>query len=159
MLFIQKLCQALNEKGIDYAVVGGHAVALHGAPRGTVDIDFVVRWSAATLVAIERCFLDLGLQSRQPLVAADIYQFRDEYVQKRGLISWNFFNPHDLTESVDVVVNYDLNPEDVRHFEIGEVRVPVLSLCSLIEMKSNSERQQDLFDVEALRAIKRRVIQ
>lgn len=159
MLFIQKLCRALNEKGLEYAVVGGHAVALHGAPRGTVDIDFVVRWSAASLVAMEHTFRGLGLESRQPLEANDVFQFRDEYVQKRGLITWNFFNPHDLTQSVDIVIDYDLDPENISIFEIGEVAVPVLALQYLIEMKQNSERQQDLFDVEALQAIKRRVIQ
>ena len=32
----------LNEARIDYAICGGWAVAIHGAPRATVDIDLLV---------------------------------------------------------------------------------------------------------------------
>ena len=30
----------LNSLGVDYIVIGGHAVAFHGYPRFTGDIDF-----------------------------------------------------------------------------------------------------------------------
>ena len=38
MTFLERVCTALKEAGVPYAVVGGHAVALHGAVRGTVDV-------------------------------------------------------------------------------------------------------------------------
>lgn len=37
----------LNEHEVEYVVVGGHAVAFHGYPRYTGDIDFLVRPEAA----------------------------------------------------------------------------------------------------------------
>ena len=42
-MFIQKLIQSLTKYDVNYAVVGGYAVALHGAFRGTMDIDLVIQ--------------------------------------------------------------------------------------------------------------------
>jgi hypothetical protein len=36
----------LNSQNVEYLVVGGHAVAFHGHPRFTGDIDFFVNASA-----------------------------------------------------------------------------------------------------------------
>lgn len=38
-----KLVAALQQAGIDYAVCGGFAVAIHGYPRLTTDIDLLIR--------------------------------------------------------------------------------------------------------------------
>ena len=35
----REFCSLLNEEKIDYLIVGGYAVAFHGAPRATGDID------------------------------------------------------------------------------------------------------------------------
>ena len=156
MLFIQRLCTALHETEVKFAIVGGHAVAFHGAPRGTLDIDFVISWTPENLLSMYAALTKLGLESRQPVEAIDVYQFRHEYVEKRGLISWNFFNPADYSENVDVVINFDLDPNDIMPLDVGEVQVPVLKLDKLIEMKQNSSRDQDRFDLEALLAIQQR---
>src|SRR5947209_8126224 len=34
---------ALTQRGIEYAVCGGFAMAIHGYPRATVDIDLLIR--------------------------------------------------------------------------------------------------------------------
>jgi len=36
------LTETLNRKGIDYAVCGGWAMAIHGLPRATIDIDLLI---------------------------------------------------------------------------------------------------------------------
>lgn len=41
---------ALNERGIDYALCGGLAVGVHGFPRATVDIDLLIRPEAEDAV-------------------------------------------------------------------------------------------------------------
>lgn len=43
-MFLIELCQSLEQHNVRYALVGGYAVALHGAVRGTVDVDFVIEW-------------------------------------------------------------------------------------------------------------------
>jgi hypothetical protein len=37
----------LNSHNVEYLVVGGHAVAFHGHPRFTGDIDFLIRTTAS----------------------------------------------------------------------------------------------------------------
>jgi hypothetical protein len=39
---VANLCRELNDGGANYVVVGGFAIILHGYPRGTTDIDFLV---------------------------------------------------------------------------------------------------------------------
>lgn len=34
--------ESLNRRNIDYAICGGWAMAIHGLPRATVDIDLLV---------------------------------------------------------------------------------------------------------------------
>lgn len=42
---LREFIALLNSKQVDYVIVGGHAVAFHGYPRYTGDIDFLVRCS------------------------------------------------------------------------------------------------------------------
>jgi len=90
MSFLSKVCRSLAGERVRYAVVGGHAVALHGAVRGTVDIDIALTWDLRSLQAAERALAEMGLVSRLPVGAADVFQFRDEYVRNRNLVAWNF---------------------------------------------------------------------
>ena len=39
----EAVISALADHGIDYAVCGGLAMAIHGLPRATVDIDLLIR--------------------------------------------------------------------------------------------------------------------
>ncbi|TDJ35665.1 MAG: hypothetical protein E2O56_00795, partial [Gammaproteobacteria bacterium] len=93
MSFLSRLCQGLDRAGLRYAIVGGHAVALHGAVRGTVDIDIALLWNLKTLRGAEQALTELGLVSRLPISAGDVFRFRDEYIENRNLIAWNFHNP------------------------------------------------------------------
>ena len=36
------LCSLLNANGVDFLIVGGYAVAFHGAPRFTADLDILI---------------------------------------------------------------------------------------------------------------------
>ena len=39
----KSITDALNDAGIDYAVCGGWAMAIHGFPRATIDIDLLIQ--------------------------------------------------------------------------------------------------------------------
>ncbi len=39
---LKLVCTFLNQRNIDYCIVGGFAVIIHGNPRSTMDIDFVI---------------------------------------------------------------------------------------------------------------------
>ena len=153
MSFLGRVCGAFAACGLRYAVVGGHAVALHGAVRGTVDVDIALTWTKKSLEEAERVLGELGLVSRLPVRAEDVFRFRDEYVRNRNLVAWNFYNPHDLTEQVDIVVTYDLKGKRRQRVDTVEGPIQVLSRVDLIAMKRLSGRPQDLEDADALERI------
>ncbi len=150
MTFLNRVCSALAGKGVRYAVVGGHAVALHGAVRGTVDVDIVLAWNLKSLRATEQALTGIGLVSRLPISANDVFQFRDEYVKNRNLIGWNFYNLSNSAEQVDIVITYDLKGKKTGKVDTAGGPVNILSRTELIVMKRASGRPQDLEDVKAL---------
>lgn len=150
MSFIARIGAALASAGVRYAVVGGYAVALHGAVRGTVDVDFIVAWNARSLEAAAQALQSIGLVSRLPVSAAEVFRFRDEYIRNRNLIAWNFYNPKDLTEQVDIIITVDLKGKRVTTLQTPDGPVRVLSRRDLIAMKRASGRPQDLEDADAL---------
>ena len=155
MTFLEKVCAALNKNNVHFAIVGGYAVALHGAVRGTVDIDFVVKWQLDTLSRAEESLTQMGLVSRLPLQASDIYYFRDEYIENRNLIAWNFYNPGNVAEQVDVIINFELADDMVKKINVGSTVIPVLNIKSLIGIKRKSGRDQDLLDIDALKRLQK----
>ena len=150
MSFLARVSSALESAGVRYALVGGFAVALHGAVRGTVDVDVILAWDARSLRAAEEALKGIGLVSRLPITADEVFQFRDEYIRNRNLIAWNFYNPKDLTEQLDIVISTDLKGKRVEKTRTGEGTLRVLARKDLIAMKRASGRPQDLADVAAL---------
>lgn len=150
MSFLGRIGTALEAAGVRYALVGGYAVALHGAVRGTVDVDVIVRWDTRTLTRAEQALQALGMVSRLPISADEVFRFRDEYLRNRNLIAWNFYNPRDLTEQLDIVISTDLKGKKVQTIATAEGPLRVLARKDLIAMKRASGRPQDLADIAAL---------
>ena len=149
------MIEALEKGKVDYAIAGGYAVALHGAVRGTVDIDIVLRWTKKNLFAAEAALGDVGLQSRLPLKGDEVFQFREEYIKNRNLLAWNFTNISNPTESVDIILTDDLKKMKIKNIRSGNMTLRVISIEDLIRMKQKSGRPQDLEDVKALRSLKK----
>lgn len=152
-MFIHDVCKALKEAKVPYAIVGGYAVALHGAIRGTLDVDIVLNWSLKNLQKTEQAFKEMGLVSRIPVDADNIYHFRDEYIENRHLIAWNFYDPSNPANQVDIIINYDLRGSHTKTVKTKAGTVKILSRSKLIEMKRASGRLQDLEDVAALEGL------
>ncbi len=153
-LFINKVCGALAARRVRYALVGGHAVSLHGAVRGTVDIDIAINWNLRSLQNAEKALDEIGLVSRLPVTAENVFEFRYEYIENRNLIAWNFYNPENLTEQVNIIISYDLKGRRRQRLNTSEGPIYVLDITELIEMKRASGRPQDLSDVDALEKLR-----
>lgn len=152
MLLI-RLAQLFKKEKISYAVAGGLAVNFYGATRGTIDIDLVVSFKAQDLMKVQLSLESLGLQSRLPLLAKEVAEFRQEYINKRNMIAWSFVNPKNPTEVVDLLLTQDFSEFDVEWLSLLGERIPLVSLADLISMKKKSGRPQDLEDVKALMRI------
>jgi len=55
----------LNSHKVDYLVVGGHAVAFHGFPRYTGDIDFFLRPTSSNAVRVIQVLHEFGFSGLQ----------------------------------------------------------------------------------------------
>ena len=153
-MFIEKICKQLAKRKIKYAVVGGYAVALHGAVRGTMDVDLVVKHSLKSFENIEAALKEIGLESRLPVSAKEVFQFREEYIQNRNLIAWSFVNPQNPIEVVDIIITHDLDQMKTINKKAGKLTIPILAIEDLIVMKQATGREQDKADVAALEKLK-----
>jgi len=155
-VLLLRLTQALAKARVPYGLVGGYAVALHGAVRGTMDIDIVLRFDKKQFVRAERALASIGLEPRLPVTAQDVLRFREEYIKNRNLVAWSFVNPVVPSELVDVVLTHDLAQLDTKSIRVQGHTVRVVARDDLIAMKRRSGRAQDKEDVRALVALKRK---
>lgn len=153
-MLMLRLTQAFKKEKLDFAIVGGLAVNLHGASRGTVDIDLIIKFNEKDFKKAQSVLAQLGLQPRLPMKASEVFHFRSEYIEKRNLIAWSFVNPKNPAEVVDLLLTHDLKHEQIQQFSFMGEKIPVIDLDGLIKMKEQSARPQDLEDVKALLEIK-----
>lgn len=149
MLFYE-LIDKFNEKNLEYAVVGGYALALHGIVRATMNVDFVLHLRLPDYQLVESSLAELGLQSRHPLSAEDIIKMRLEYIERRNLLAWSFVDYKNPTRQVDILLTKDLRKIKVEIISVAGRKVSVASLSELLKMKSETGRPQDLIDVQLI---------
>jgi hypothetical protein len=155
MMLLLRLASAFHEEDIRYALVGGYAVNLHGAIRGTMDIDLAIALRQLDFIKVEKALNSLGLVSRLPVTSKEVFQFRKEYIERRNLVAWSFYNPKDPSEIVDIIITQDAQKLKIKRFSLQGVPLLVASISDLIRMKKMSGRPQDLLDVKALQLIER----
>lgn len=135
----------LERRGIDYAVVGAIALAVHGAPRATSDIDLLVRpedVAAAVAAARARGFTIEALPMR--FAASDIDLQRVSRIEGEE------------TLTVDLLlVGPSLEPVWATRHDVathaGSLRV--ISRDALIRMKALAGREQDAADIRRLQEL------
>ncbi len=152
-MFIQKVIRTLDKHRVKYVLVGGYAVALHGAIRGTVDIDIAIALNRATFKRAETALQEIDLESRLPVTAEEVFSFRKEYIQRRNLKAWSFVNPRNPLDVVDILITEDASKiRTVKKRAFGMI-VKVAAITDLIAIKKKAGRAQDLEDIKALRKL------
>ena len=76
---LRELLALFHSKGVEFLVVGGHAVAFHGRPRLTEDLDLFVRPDAANGERIVLALSEFGFGSLE--LTADDFQADDRVIQ------------------------------------------------------------------------------
>lgn len=153
-MWFLKVFKKFNDEKLSYAVVGGFAVALHGASRGTIDLDIIINLTLESLTTAERCLIELGFTSKLPITGLELSNFREEYIKKRNLVAWSFYEQAHPAHIVDVVITHDLKKMKTKTIKVHGTNIKILSIDDLIKMKKQSGRPQDLEDVSALERLK-----
>ncbi len=149
-MLIYEIHKAFEEHKIPYVIVGGYALAFHQIVRATVDVDLIIKLDLDTFEKAEKALKALGLQSRLPVTAKDIITFRKEYIENRNLIAWSFVDPKNPMRQVDILITINLSSLKVDKVSVGGLKIPVVSLNDLMNMKKKAGRPQDLLDVEMI---------
>jgi len=139
----KEFIQSLNDNHVRYLIVGGYAVAFHGHPRYTKDIDVWIEMtqenSGNVIKALEQFgFGSLGLKEEDFLIPDQIIQLG--YPPSRiDLIT--------TLSGVDFASCYASRVQ----INIDEIQVNFIDLENLRKNKQASGRHQDLADLESLK--------
>ena len=141
---LRDLITALDGEGIEYALCGGIAMAIHGRPRATVDIDILIL--AESLSDTLRIAADLGYTVR----GLDMHFPRD-VIEIRRVSKFDRARKAVLTLDMILVTEAIREVWDTRvNAKLGGDNLSVVSKEGLITLKKMSGRQQDLADISAL---------
>jgi hypothetical protein len=153
---IERVLVALSAAGVEYLVVGGVAVVLHGHLRATADLDLVIRLEPSNVRRAIDVLTGIGLRPRPPVPAqafADPEQ-RENWITTKNMLVFSMWDPSDPTFDVDLFVRepFDFEAAYERRFEapIGDAVASVVGLEDLLALKRDAGRALDLADIEAL---------
>lgn len=141
-----ELCDA----GAEFVIIGGYAVAYHGYPRATKDIDILIRPEARNAERVYQALAAFGA----PLAAFEVTA--DDFVTYDGVLQIGL-----PPVRIDVLnraagIDFDEAIAAAESFEIDGRAIPVIGLQALLKNKRAAGRPQDLTDVSALESARRR---
>lgn len=144
----REFIELLNSHEVDYLIVGGHAVAFHGHPRFTGDIDFFIRATPPNvkrvLDVLDRFgFGGLGITEQDLLEAGRVVQLGQPP------------NRIDLLASI-TAVDFDEAWESRVPAVLDGLPVNLLGFDVLLRNKNAAGRPKDLADVQKLNAVMKR---
>lgn len=138
----KEMLQCLSEEDVKFLLVGAYALAVHGFPRATKDIDFFVWATPENAASLMRALVKFGA----PMNDVSASDFSSE-----GVIFQIGNSPRriNIITTIDGI-KFDQAYSNKKTFTIEGLRIPVISLEDLIANKRASGRKQDLADVEKL---------
>jgi hypothetical protein len=141
--FREMLC-ALSAEGAEYLLIGAYAMAVHGIPRATGDIDLWIRPSRDNAARVLRALQRFG---------APLGSLSDIDLQTRGTVFQIGVAPVriDLLTAIDGV-EFDEAWMRRELRTIDGTPCPVISRVDLIRNKRSTGRARDLADAEQLEA-------
>lgn len=156
------IIQKLNEEEVKYIICGGVAANIHGLPRMTYDIDFIVSFQDDDFRKFDTIIKSFGYNHRTPTdLVGDIINTdkRQRLILEKNLLAYSYTN-NNLPSSlvIDVLIDLPVNfneiweRKDIK--ETGGLKINVLSLDDLILLKASANRKQDIKDLEVLKKIK-----
>jgi hypothetical protein len=140
----RELLAALLEANVRFLVVGAHAMAVHGVPRATGDLDV---WIAPETDNGDRAWSAL-VEFGAPMASMGVTRSdlgRPDQVVQIGLPPRRI----DILTSISGITFEVAWPDRVTH-DIEGLAVPFLGRISLVRNKRASGRAKDLADLEAL---------
>jgi hypothetical protein len=136
------LISLFNEEGVEYVVLGGHAVIAHGYLRTTGDIDIFVRPSSDNADRILKALHNYGFTGNE-------FEHSD-FTTVPNYLSFDRYDEWIDLMTFTLGVTFDECFQNKVVLQIEGVATNVISLPDLIRNKLATGRPQDLRDLENL---------
>ncbi len=138
----EMLVSLLREK-VEFILVGAYALAAHGFPRATGDMDIWVKPNFENSKKVYKALAKFG---------APISEIREDEFSQPGLI----FQIGVVPRRIDIItkisgVEFDVADADKIVVSIENLKLPVLSIELLIKNKMATGREKDLLDAKLLK--------
>ncbi len=139
----KEMLQSLLDQKVEFIVVGAYALAAHGFPRATGDMDIWIKPNEKNSKKVYKALAQFG---------APINEIREDEFSQPGLIFQIGVVPRriDIITKIDAV-EFDEADSDKIFVDIDDLKIPVLSIDKLIKNKLATGREKDLLDAKLLK--------
>ncbi|HUW59607.1 MAG TPA: hypothetical protein VMZ06_01275 [Candidatus Bathyarchaeia archaeon] len=138
----RELFQLLENHHVDYMVIDGYAVAFHGYPRFTQDVDIFFDASLANVTRVRQALIDFGFE-KQDLPA-------EAFTARGNVLTFGVAPTRvDMLNEIDGVSYAEAKANIVRG-TYGDVQINFIGRDDLIRNKLATRRAQDKVDAEQL---------
>jgi hypothetical protein len=138
----KEFLKSLNDNHVEYLLVGGYAVGLHGYPRATIDLHIWVRAQRANAIRVIAALRDFGFTQTE--LTEDLF-LKPESIVRFGVPPFRI----EIMTAIDGV-QFDACYARSARFTVDSLPVPVISLPDLKTNKRAAGRHKDLNDLENL---------
>ena len=135
--------ELLNQHSVDYMVVGAHALAFHGRPRHTGDLDVWIKPSQENATKIVSVLAEFGFSS---LGLAEEDFLKESYVTQLGYPPLRI----DILNTISGV-QFDEAYANKVDGEVDGLDVKFINITDFIKNKEASGRQKDLGDIASIK--------
>ena len=160
-MFYLDLFRALGAGGVDYVVVGGLALNLHGVERATMDVDLAIALDEGNLRRAVAAFQALELRPVAPISWNDVV-FPGQLARWRAekhMLVLGLQKATGVAPTVDVLTSLAVPFETLKKNavikDLAGLAVAVAGIDDLIALKRYTGRAIDSADIEALEKLKR----
>ena len=139
--FVEMLSE-LSAAGAEFIIVGAHALAVHGLPRATGDLDIWIRSTPENAGKVWKALMAFG---------APLDQLSMNDLSTPGIIFQIGVVPCRIDILTDIDgVEFDEAWANRRYIKIHGIDIPVIGMQELLKNKRAAGRPQDIADVTRL---------
>jgi len=122
-----KICKLLNKQQVQYILIGGCAIFIHGFERTTRDIDFIIKPSEENIKKLKKALQTILPKACSELKLKDIIENKVVRLVGKEIII-------DLIQSVGKI-NYDKLIKGTNIETIKGIRIPVANVENMLKLK------------------------
>lgn len=138
----KEFVKLLIKNQVEYLVVGGYAVSIHGYPRYTGDLDIWINPTPQNASLVVQTINQFGFSS---------FELKEEdFTKQYGIIQLGY--PPVRIDIINTIDGVDFNECYARKavFDIDGLKINFINLEDLIKNKKTTARPRDIDDIENL---------